>query len=727
MIHIQPEEEYETRVVKNEKLQQIQEKAKKDAERIIRERREKRKQLLAKRVQQNKEIKESITQAKLLLDNFNALLKKTKELQIKNKDKKEVKIEIENEGKKEVKVEIENEGKKEVEDDGSLIKAAGNMALKIASNYFLSFAVSTAAIGVLGPIGGTVLGLGISVPAKMMTNIAIDAALPKNIPNFENRVKKLVEKLPKFLRTERTKKVVGKAWDNIKGIVATNSAIGAISALSNMMITALLNPTEGVLQIVNDVAFAKCVQYISERIGWNTIGGTVGKKIHEYLKNKKEFNQKVVPKQLREYIQSLMSKEKTKAWIETTYAELVGSLSKEYIDIAAGKVQKNIAVAGYDAMGIAGAQIGQLYQNAADYGVVATWDALAASSKSAYDAMRDSLYSTSVSVTQGAQNAINKGYEAVFGEKIYRDPQELMKRAQERLERRMIEQEAMLKDIEQQRVQEFDRVFNSKIDLEQLHKAQQTIEQLELLNETETLTELQREELNTALQQKNDILSDLQTQQNVNQVVDEKYLDEATKKYIEGVSFGALLPSVAPGLTRLARKGKFAQKMAKIGAFGVMGGKDAVENIMITETKWIVDEGLGRVLGPLAAKIYWATVAMKSSIRFAGNVISYKTGDRFYGGTILRFVSEVFGGIDAIYSKALNIPEVEVKKLITDFIINKYIRLVPKTNAELAADATNTILMGHQFEGDKNELRKYLENGIETLFTTVANNLNTTE
>lgn len=234
--------------------------------------------------------------------------------------------------------------------------------------------VNAALVASLGPVGAVV-----AAPIAMRVKRVVEDAAFGLIPGkSRNQPPRPTEAVPKgsvdvegaversgFLRARDN--LVGWVRSNAAPVLGTTAVTGAASAIATGAIAGVLNygavqelggflAGVGTAYVTGNVpgyvlsgttrllssswAQAKAVQWVSRRIGWNTIGGNVGKRIHEMLEENEVLGRSVLTEEQKTTITGLVGAEGTSRWIDTTWAEIVAGVAKDYVDVVTTNVAK---------------------------------------------------------------------------------------------------------------------------------------------------------------------------------------------------------------------------------------------------------------------------------------------------------------------------------------------------------------------------------------------------
>lgn len=221
----------------------------------------------------------------------------------------------------------------------------------------------------LGPVGAMLL-----TPLALRTaRVGADFAAGVSTNAFYTMLEKLGLYTPDktILETARTpeeelelmreaqKQAAQVWWKRGAQNMAHMAASGAVSALVTVAFTGVLDlgvaeklfnleaggvrdwMTRAMSEVANnDWAQMKALQYVADMLGWRTLGGAIGQKIHEFLTEQTRLGKVGLSDKQKRIITEMMAREPT--WIHTTMADIVAGLAKDTIDVAQVWALKNL-------------------------------------------------------------------------------------------------------------------------------------------------------------------------------------------------------------------------------------------------------------------------------------------------------------------------------------------------------------------------------------------------
>lgn len=685
---------------------------------------------------------------------------------------------------------------------------------KLAANWYIGAAASTAAAALVGPTLAPVLAIALMVPATRISSSLIQTIFPTPTVTVEapvqvgrDRTLPVTDQEASGI-TAQSRGITGFTWDSMKAVAASVSGMSAASAMSSLLFYGMLtDPYElarsatslyingmwGVPSFLvgrvmslasSEWAWMRVVQMVSARVGWNTIGGRVGKAIHEYLSASERAQVPVLPERVREVAKQALGDERVESWVETTWAEMASGLARDYVDIAANRATLAIGRAGYDVMGQAASDIGKVYQNSTDGGISATFSAIANARDRAYEGFVSGMEATR-SAYEGLKGAVQGGYSSVFGPvsdtlgapeteigpqitpEQQRDVARLLHReAVERAEQRREAREArQAEGVEQIKAAQVQEIKNALAQEQALEVQQRAVQQQ--ITDIETQATIRGKEETTV--QEEVLLDSLKIQRDELQrsIDTAKQLRETAFKIggvgaqaFKGVTISAMAPQVLKMTGKLTGAAVDAinpfldaKNIANIG--GVVGagvgaaatleegnvlkgtlafaGEKQVLEAASSAAQAVGLETISAATATVANNVDWATswyTGIRNTLRMTGNIMqgaadAYQvSGDTFsaqilggMGSLINDYIIKYSIDLAQLKAQFLGIPEVDLGKVVTNFIISKYILRTSSSNARLAADALNSIFYGTSATpGEQNAVREKLEGWLINLF-----------
>jgi hypothetical protein len=624
----------------------------------------------------------------------------------------------------------------------SLAARIASGGIKMAANWYVNAAATTAAAALVGPALAPFLALALIVPATKVTSTAIDTVMGTN-------------------------NSTAFTWDSMKSVTASVAGMGAVSAMSSLLFYGLFTDpfslardgttlalsgsglwgvpsflASRVLTLAkSEWAWMRVVQYVAQRIGWNSIGGKVGKAIHEYLSQCERANVPVIPSRLREVAKSALGEQRTRDWVDTTWAEMLSGLSRDYVDLAANRAAVSIGRAGYDVLGTLGTEIGKIYsEGSADFGLSATLATIVSIRDSAYEGMVSAL-EASKSAFEGLKTAVDRGMSAVFGEQLVVPPtevgpptkvgpptevgksiqelrQEALARAMERRAEREVRQEQVMQQIKAAQETEIKTALKQEDLLQkQVTRLEEQIANKLSLKEELTVTE--QVELDVLNIQKQEVASHLETAKQLRETAYQ--MGGLGAKAFKGVTISAVAPQVFGTIGGKTAADIGAGVGFTVGAAAAIDQADVLKAVQVG--------GIQTLTSATGLDWYasWYT-GLRGVLKMTGNIMqgaseAYTTeglGKQVLSGmgTLINdYALHYAPDLAKLRSEYLGIPEVDLGKVVTTFIVNKYILRSNQSNAQLAAEAVNSILFGTEgSSAEQNQLRNRLESWIVSLF-----------
>lgn len=653
----------------------------------------------------------------------------------------------------------------------------GGLVLRTGTGLAVGAALGT----VLGPIGGAILApvatRGVLNASYALKTAAVGIIMDKTGINLTKNQKKRqrksknVKSKEKRQRTEKraqsrlAKFVTGNAPTAIGSTVA-NAAASAIATaalfgtmngtmlgdFSNFGISAAKSYLSGdyshILSGVKDLATSttaqtKALQYVTSKIGWDTIGGKMGKMIHSMIKENGTLGKSVLTESQKDLISQYIYD--NPEWLNTTWADIVAGVAKDSIDAANMYAAKRVGSA--TVQGVQSA-----YEVYGDKGTEGVFDLVNESYNETYNKTAQSLADASQAVSDtvggvvqgvtsvvGAMNSgIKTGFETYFG------PTKTVEQQPEKLEQQPAKLEQLDQQLEKQKLEQQQQVEQARTDAKKRFE-----ERLERRKQREDSANKEIDEnFQKTLESNYEILNDKKAMM-------EMALEFAKTEggglaaaaiLSQGIKFDALGPQfIKFAVGKLNLK---SQIVANTG-LGMVENQDvndyvADKLIQQSENGNIQSEtDFTRVLAEVSKEVFQATsaalnvgqvVGLKydlariglvmgaNAVELAGfaydnqNVQEYAQVSRGYLSMLPTSgaIKDCFLGSLGVESET---PQVDLGQVVTQAVFEKYLNpFSGKTNAQVAANAVDSVLWG---QGEANQLRVTAKESITSILDAI--------